>query len=619
MVPNTPLRKDLTRIVVTALISLFLVPLGTYLFVSHALPRQDADFLAAIERKVDEDRRLDDQGKLSNKLFFRSTPPSLTCGDPRPELTSYREAVCPQYSPLWQFHVAKQVSGIALLAGILLLAAISALGFAAFFNRRAQYLSFVLGWRLLTVASAAEVVVQGALLAWLSFWVTAFFFHIYILKLILLLVVAAGAGILHALACLLRRAPGNTGVEGAIIGKADAPALRAHIRELADTLGTAPPDHIVAGIDTNFFVTEAPLRVGEQTLKGRSLFISLPLLRLLDRDEADAVLAHELAHFGAGDTASSAALGPKLSQYDDYCRMMAKPGLTLLAFCLLRLYRVIFEFALKRDSRAREFQADKIAATLVSPQAIITALIKVGAYAKYRGQVERGLFAQSERHGESIGIAHRIADGLAPYAASAQFLEAMDSVGVPHPFDSHPPLSERMQNVACPIALQDYPQIVTGTPAATWIPDIQEADGIEQRLWDAYESRFAAAHEQDLAYRYRPATEAERAVVLKYFPPRVFTLWGSKQVEISYEGLVLPKTADLMPWDSIANLKYTDGFYGDVLEIVHPETGWTGSRTTKVKLPGIGRDRTNFKAALGHYWQRHQIMCKFASSEAAAG
>ncbi|HZX33165.1 MAG TPA: M48 family metallopeptidase [Rhodocyclaceae bacterium] len=619
MAATPPLRKDLTRIVVTALVSLFLVPLCTYLFVAYALPRQDADILAAIERQVDQDRRLDEQGRLGNKLFFRNIPASRTCGNPSPELASYREAVCPQYSPLWQFHMVKKVSGAALLAGVLLLAAISALGFAAFANRRAQYLSFVLGWRLLTVASAAEVVVQGSLLVWLSFWVTAYFFHVYILKLILLFGIAAALGIFYAIVCIFKRAPRDTGVEGTVVGKSSAPALWAHVGAMAKAVGTAPPDHIVAGIDTNFFVTEAPLRVGQQTLKGRSLFISLPLLRLLDRGEADAVLAHELAHFGAGDTASNAALGPKLTQYDYYCAMMASAGLTLLAFCLLRLYRVIFEFALKRDSRAREFLADKVAAAQVSAQAIITALIKVGAYAKYRNQIEEGLFAQSEKHSESIGIARRIADGLAPYAASAQFLDAMGSVDMPHPFDSHPPLSERMLNVAHRVRLQDYPGIVSGTPDATWVADIEDADGIEERLWNAYENRFAAAHEQNLAYRYRPANEEERAIVLKYFPPLVFPLRGAKQVEISYEGLVLPKAPELLSWDSVANLKYEDGYGGDVLEIVHPEKGWFGSKTTKVKLPGIRKQRDNFKAALGHYWQRHQIMRKIAGGEAAEG
>lgn len=42
-------------------------------------------------------------------------------------------------------------------------------------------------------------------------------------------------------------------------------------------LRTAPPDHVVAGIDANFFVTQAPLKVGDKTTTGWSLFMCVPL------------------------------------------------------------------------------------------------------------------------------------------------------------------------------------------------------------------------------------------------------------------------------------------------------------------------------------------------------
>ena len=100
----------------------------------------------------------------------------------------------------------------------------------------------------------------------------------------------------------------------------------------------------------------------------------------------------------------------------------------------------------------------------------------------------------------------------------------------------NPPLAERMQNVGHTVGEQDYSAIVTRAPEATWIPDIPTADSIEQRLWGVYEQQFAAAHEQQLAYRYRPATDEERALVLKYFPPVEFALRGGKRVGISKIG-----------------------------------------------------------------------------------
>ena len=70
------------------------------------------------------------------------------------------------------------------------------------------------------------------------------------------------------------------------------------------------PDHIVVGLDPTFFVTEARVRCVSGVLKGRTLFVSLPLSRLLTLEEFGAVVAHELAHFTGKDTAFSKKFFP---------------------------------------------------------------------------------------------------------------------------------------------------------------------------------------------------------------------------------------------------------------------------------------------------------------------
>ena len=52
----------------------------------------------------------------------------------------------------------------------------------------------------------------------------------------------------------------------------------------------------------------------------------------------------------------------------------------------------------------------------------------------------------------------------------------------------------------------------------SWLADIADAEQIEQKMWKAYEDRFSAAHEESLAWRYRPDTREERVIVEKYFP-----------------------------------------------------------------------------------------------------
>lgn len=612
------IRKDLAKVFLYTLLAFFLLPTVALLFVQHAQPEIDGSYLQSIESQIEQDKRLDLAAKQRAKAFYRANPPSSVCANSAPDMADYREGVCAPLSDLWQFHMVGKVSlGTILLgAGVFLIVCI--LGAAAFANRRAQYLSFIFGWRLLTVVSAVEVIVQGALAVWLSFWLTAFFFELYSIKLIVLIGIGAAIAMFYAVVCIFQRAPADNAIDGELVSEDDAPGLWSNIRALAARLNTAPPDQIIAGIDTNFFVTETPLTVSGKTVTGRSLFVSIPLLRLLDKAEADAVLAHELAHLRGGDTASSAALGPKLVQYDHYCYMMRANGVTILVYYLMRMYRVIFEFALKRDSRDREFLADRTAADAVSPSAIAQALIKISAYGSYRARIERTLFQYDQQHGDSLGIARSVACGLEPYVRSSEFAEAMKTADVPHPFDTHPSMTERMKNVGYEADQDSYGQLITSSPATTWASDIRTAAEIEQRLWTVYEEQFAAAHEQSLAYRYEPANDVEQAVVLKYFPPIVFELKGGKSIQVTYAGPVLPNQSTVLSWDSVSDLKYDNGIGGDVLEISHPEKGWLGAKTTKVKLPGIKNQREQLKSVLGQYWQRHQIMRREQLAKGAA-
>ena len=81
--------------------------------------------------------------------------------------------------------MARKLSLWTLVASAALLLAVLGLGALAFADRKLQYASFVAGWRLTSWASATALVVQGTMAVWLSFWVTAFFFHKYSPKLVL--------------------------------------------------------------------------------------------------------------------------------------------------------------------------------------------------------------------------------------------------------------------------------------------------------------------------------------------------------------------------------------------------------------------------------------------------
>ena len=597
---------DLRRVFALTLVWLFAIPAVTLAFTQYVLRSEDASFLAGAEAHFAAETRLSAEEKAQAVGYYRAHPLSASCAAAAPQDQRFHERFCPTFGFQWQFQAADRVAFWTLVYGAALLAIALALGALAFTDRSLRYASFVAGWRLMTVSSAAEILLQGSMLLWLSFWLPAYFWERFSVKLVAIAGLVAALAVALAIRSMFRRSADVFEIEGEVLAEADAPALWQRLRELAARVGTAPPDHVVAGIDNNFFVTEAPCVVAGRALSGRTLFVSIPLLRVLESSEADAVLAHELAHFGGGDTRSSAALGPKLRDFDRYTWKMRTGGLTVVAHYLLRLYRMIFEFALARDSRERERTADLTAARVTAPAAIVDSLVKISAYSSYRANVERRLFAHDREHDGALGIAGFVAAGLVPFAASPDFVAAMQSADVPHPYDSHPPLAERMKNVGHVVAESGYGAIVTRAPQATWAAEIATAAAIEQRLWADYEQRFARSHELSLAYRYEPANEDERAVVLRHFPPVSFALAKGSHIEVSAAGLA--SAQGTIAWDEVKALTLQDRRFAPALIVTHPDKGLLGARKTTVKLNGIGKEIAALRSTVGRYWHRHQVM-----------
>lgn len=609
MTTPVTVRSALLRTFALTLISLFAIPAITLLFTRYVVQTEDAVFLQSIEQRVAASSGSGSSAGPEALAYYRSHPLSSACAATAEDDREFREKVCEPLAFWWQFHWAERLAFWTLVGGAVLLSITSGLCALAFTSRRLRYGSFVAGWRLTTVSSAVEVLVQSAMVVWLSFWVTAYFWERYYIKLVGIAGILAAVAVFYAIWTLFKKLPVDDEIEGELLSEADAPRLWNRIRQMAARANTAPPDNVIAGIDTNFFVTEESCTVGSQKVRGRTLFVSIPLLRILDDTEADAVLAHELAHLGGGDTRTSALLGPKLRQFDLYTWQMRSGGLTIVAHYLLRLYRMAFEFALARDSREREHLADRLAAELTAPRAIVHSLIKISAYGGYRNQVEDTLFAQSRQFNGQLGIARFVAEGLRPYAGTSEFLERMKTADIPHPYDSHPALTERMRSVGHHLDESQYAAIVAANPQVTWVDDMPTAPRIEERLWAAYEQRFAANHEQSLAYRYEPANEEEKAVVLRYFPPVSFALAKGQRIEVTYLGIDATANASgFISWDDVGGLTLKDGNFGSSLIVAHHDKGVLGARKTKLGLRGIGKQKATLSAAVGQYWRRHLIM-----------
>ncbi|MEI8383941.1 MAG: hypothetical protein WCJ09_27755, partial [Planctomycetota bacterium] len=93
-----------------------------------------------------------------------------------------------------------------------------------------------------------------------------------------------------------------------------------------------------------------------------------------------------------------------------------------------------------------------------------------------------------------------------------------------HPFDSHPPLSQRLSAVGIELDENVARSLLTSKGDGGWYRIIPNAEELECQQWQAYEDRFRQYHEQSLPYRFLPSTPEEQAVVERAFP------------QISFEG-----------------------------------------------------------------------------------
>lgn len=603
----TPL--SVLRAQLLPVLMVFVLPLLSLGFTHYALRSLDDTFLRRTSIGLEREAQTTPAERAELEDFIRHNPPSEACSSSDPALAGYRRNLSRWCGDIRQFLVVRRVSGWALALG--LFGTLLGAGFAllAHLHARSQYLSFVVGWRAMQVFAAVETVTQCAIAVWLAYWVTAFFFNVYIPQLILLVALLAGIMAVVVVWAIFVPGPPPPPVEAVRVPEAGAPALFARVRELCAQVGTAAPANLLAGIDDNFFVTEAGLDAVDGRVEGRSLYVSLALLRVLDRAEADAVLAHEMGHFVGGDTDFSRRMGPRLAASVRY--LEALHGAVRPAFLFMRAYFAAFDLALLRTQREREFAADAVAVRAVSGGAFGRALVKIAAYSRYRDRVEASLLAHDRTH-DSLAIAARIAEGFAGYVGGDDFARDMRGVATPHPFDTHPQMDARLDAMGARIPASEYAAVALAPAADGWRDAVADVEAIEGRLWRDYEARFADAHEQLLAYRYLPATPEEEALVAKHFPPRTFA-YGSDTITLDYKSITTPDWGPL-PLEKVQAVQVNERVFKKYLDVIRVD-----GQQHELLAKKLGKELELVQATLILYASRDLTAREEAAKKAAAG
>ncbi|MFD0394596.1 M48 family metalloprotease [Streptomyces nogalater] len=285
---------------------------------------------------------------------------------------------------------------------------------------------------------------------------------------------------------LMLRTPKGEDPPGLPVTDTDEPRLWALVRELAAAAGTRAPDRVLLTGEVNASVSEDPRLLG--LLPGpRRLTLGVPLLTGLTEAQLRSVLAHEFGHFTGGDTRLSALvvrgrvqIGRVIGQFHakadgkvaaDRARQerasakrVAKgrkakeidtTGVGATYRTMARIYTAYGKLYLRASlstARGQEYAADLTAARIAGRDATASALREIPALSASHdfyldSYATLGLHARLlPPRGEFFGGFGRLLSARGPERRAARGAagDAGDAAG---PYDSHPPIADRVRRI----------------------------------------------------------------------------------------------------------------------------------------------------------------------------
>ncbi|MES2708096.1 MAG: M48 family metallopeptidase [Verrucomicrobiota bacterium] len=527
-----------------------LVPVFTLAFVPDAEKRMDAAVLRQIETDIAASSNMSPEEKEAELEFFRRMPISRIMASWDAPLAPLQEMFAPMRATYAVFQWMERIAWSCLITVAITLLVVGVSVALSLRSQIAQYRALRIGWPVLRTSAVIQVVGQAVLIVALMYWAGGLWLNFYVPYLILLPVIIAGYGVHALVKAILRKVEDDHPIPGEVVAKAAAPELWERIESIAKALGTDPPDRLVAGIEPSFFVTEHPVTVAGTRLEGRTLFVSLPMLKIMSVEEADAVLGHELAHFSGEDTLWSRRISPLLGKFEIYLQALYS-GLFVPVARFMHFFWDLYFLSLRRLRRVREFRADAVGSTVNSPAAMARALVKVSSYCDYRTKTEQGIIEKPAVESD-LQLASQLEQGYPGFlSAFASDGDSMKS-GIIHPFDAHPPMAERIRKLGFGTLeiLQDAE--LQAPPQRTWYDAIQQAGELESVLWAKREDELQKYHGLAIAYRVLPETEDEIAAVERHFPRLIFQNAKGDTATLDYRSLRLSTSELEVPFSEIS-------------------------------------------------------------------
>lgn len=290
------------------------------------------------------------------------------------------------------------------------------------------------------------------------------------------------------------------GPDGHYLQAGDAPHLQEEVERIRRQVGAAQLHGIVINADLNAAAAYMPN--GFLLWNQRHyLVLGLPLLRLLDRNELAAVIAHEFGHLHGGHGRFGAWIYRLRSSWYRLVDGVARSGWSggQLLGLFFRWYAPYFDAYSFVLARRQEYAADAVGATVAGEGAMAGALARIGLAADW---LERDFWPGVHRseHDQSYPPVHiygRLSAGLREHRHACDsvprwLLERDGDVD-----DTHPTLAQRLAALrTTPVLRLDS----ATTDSATALLGDDLCEKLEQRFsreWrEAAEKEWQARHRQ---------------------------------------------------------------------------------------------------------------------------
>ena len=606
-------KVNIFRNYILPLFAIFLVPASCYYFYGIATGKTDGKFIEAVTEGITEDKELSQAEKSSLIEFYKANPPSLVCNSTDqkhfPELKEQFKDIC---GTLKNYALLKKASLWTLLISLIILALVSGLFIVSYISQKVQYYSFVVAWNIAKTFSIAQVLVQGALLVSFLFYGPVLLFDHYFPKLLLVIGAAAAYAAFKMIMALLKKVNYPVPLKGRVLRADEAPMLYSEIKDICKQLNTQAPDNIVLGVEDNFFVTEHPVLVGEVVYSGRTLFASILHLENLSKSESSSIFAHEMAHFSGQDTWYSKKTSPMLIRCGMYFDILDQHFITLPVFFFLLVFRSLFEMSFSKISCEREKRADALAAKLFDGENLANALGKFVLYSNFRSKTEEKMFSKEDTI-QGVNLLEKITSGFSSYLKTDDSHEELLNISIPHPFDSHPPIAQRIKDVGVSLDLEELKRKAVTKPRESWFTEIQDAREIRNHLVEEYENEFMKEHEQDLAYRYLPSNNTERALVEKHFPPvNILSKSGDSKIMFDYEKITYSEWNEPVYYSNIKDSEMTESMMKKYIVLKLEKDSTTHKGKAKFCISKMKEEPNKIIDTFNLYYIRHNTAVQYS-------